>query len=444
MRVLLVNPSWGKRVDRRRHNRCWPPLDLLYIAAGLREEGFEVSLCDARASGASPMEVSSQAQSADIVVMSTSPLDRWQCPNLDMEPLLRFTTLIPPEKLILCGVHGTLFPESVLNLTGAGVVVRGEPEETIPAVCRAMASKQDSYTRLNSISFAQNGKTVHNPPASPVDIASLPLPAYDLTQPGLYEYEPLGRRMAVLETSRGCPHSCTYCLKTMYGSGVRRKPLDRVGKEMESIHESGYRFVYFMDLELCLNRQRVLDLCRITRRFPLVWCCQTRVDHVDPELLEAMAGSGCRLIHYGIEAGGSDTRDAVRKGISRSQIEDAIRWTKSAGIATAGFFLLGFPWETPADWTATEKLARKLNLTYASFHSVTPYPGTELGTTLSCDSPWWEHAYRSHVPAGRLVRIYMRYYFRLSYIAEFLRHGPRRIGVFRLFLDYLKGFFVDI
>ena len=441
MNVLLVNPSWGKRVDRERYNRCWPPLDLLYTASGLRESGLNVDFCDARASGVSPEEVSLRARSADAVVMTTSPLDRWQCPNLDLQPLVRFTSLIPSEKLILYGVHGSLFPESLRRLTGAGTIVCGEPEETIPHLCRAMHEGVKAHGPTDSLRVSRNGKPRPGSAGSPVDLASLPLPAYDLTRPDLYDYELLGRRIAVLETSRGCPHACSYCLKTMYGSRVREKPLNRVSREVEIVRGMGYRFIYFIDLELCLNRERVLKLCGIMMGFPLQWCCQARIDHVDPELLGEMANSGCRLIHYGIEAARESTRRAIGKGVSLSQIENAIAWTKSAGIATAGFFLLGFPWETPKDWTETEKLAKKLNLTYASFHPVTPYPGTPLGASLSREGPWWENDCPSSVPAGRLARTYMRYYFRPAHLAELLRNGPRRPAVFRLFFDFLRGLF---
>ncbi|MEN6440811.1 MAG: radical SAM protein [Syntrophobacter sp.] len=442
MKVLLVNPSWGSRVAGRRYNRAWPPLDLLYTAARLRKLGFEVDLCDARASGITPEAASPMFTDADLVVAGTSPLDRWQCPNLDLRPLLRWTRMIPPEKLLICGVHGTLYPDSILAMTSAKAVVRGEPEETVPALCSALAGSRPSLAEVASVSY-RNGDTVfHNPPSLPVDLSMLPQPAYDLTVPGDYEYELLGRNMAVLETARGCPHACAFCLKAMYGKGIRRKPIGRVLEEVRQVRSQGYSKVYFIDLEFCLDRKRTVELCAGLRDAGISWCCQTRVDDVDPGLLREMAASGCRLIHYGIESGAPAIRERIRKNITSTQTENAIHWTRSAGIATAGFFLTGFRGESPGDWLETEKLARKLNPTYASFHRVTPYPRTGRGASRT--KPWWENAGELSARDNRIKRAYLRYYLRPSYVAEFLRNGNVSFAPIRLFLSFLKGTLSDV
>ncbi|HOI93489.1 MAG TPA: radical SAM protein [Syntrophobacter fumaroxidans] len=440
MRILLINPSWGGRLERQRYNRAWPPLDLLYAASRLRDNGWDVHLCDARASGISPESAASRYGNADLVVVSSSPLDRWQCPNLDLDPLLAWTRVFQAERLIVYGVHPTLFPEAVLDVSGARAVLRGEPEDTLPALCSALAGDDKRLESVPGVSYRAGGRTIHTPAAAPVDLSALPLPAYDLTVPRDYGYELLGANMAVLETARGCPHSCTFCLKAMYGHGMREKNTAQVAAEVALVGNLGYRFIYFIDLELCLKRHRTLELCGIMRRSRLPWACQTRVDDVEPELLGEMAASGCRLIHFGIESGASGTHRRLRKSISVTQTENAVRWAKAAGIATAGFFLLGFPWETPKDWLATESLARRLNLTYASFHRVTPYPGTKLGEMLDLSGPWWENADAARIDDARLKRIVLRYCLRPSYIAEFLRRGTNRLAAVGLFLEFLKGF----
>ncbi|MCE5241727.1 MAG: radical SAM protein [Syntrophobacteraceae bacterium] len=437
MNILLVNPSWGATVHRQRYNRRWPPLDLLNVAAKLRGDGFGISLLDARASGRGPEEASREAERAGLVVVSTSPLDRWQCPNIDLQPLLPWTRITSPDRLILYGAHGTVFPEEILEMTGARAVVRGEPEEAVPLLCRMLERGRESWEDVPSVSFRKEGRVHHNPPGKPVDLAAMPLPAYDLVRPDDYEYELLGERLAVLETSRGCPHRCSYCMKEMYGPGVRFKPVAQVGAELERVIARGFRHVYFIDLEFSVSRRRVLELCRMLRAMPLRWCCQTRVDAVDPELLREMAAAGCRLIHYGIESGAESMRQDIRKGIDANRIEEAVRWTKDCGIATAGFFLFGFPGESASMRKATEDLARRLNLTYASFHSVTPYPGTLLGRLTGKVRPWWESAGEPGKPGEDLRRVYLRYYLRPAYWMEFLRRGACRFAAVRLFAQFL-------
>lgn len=433
MRVLLFNPSWGGKVHAQRYNRCWPPLDLLNAASILRSAGFETAFRDARASIVTPEEFSEDVRLADRVLISTSPLDRWQCPNIDLKPLLSWTQLAPPGKLILCGVHGTLFPEDMLKSTDARVVIRGEPEATVLTLFRALAAGEEHLSEVPSISYFENDGIRRNASAPPCDLTTLPIPAYDLVDPDRYEYELMGRRMAVLETARGCPYRCTYCLKTMYGGSVRFKTPDQVEREVEEIVRLGYRHIYFIDLEFTVDGRRSLEICRIMKRFPVEWCCQTRVDAVDPELLKEMASSGCRLIHYGLESGEAETLHRIGKGISEEQMERAVRWTKAASIATAGFFLLGFPWETSRAWMETERLARRLNLTYASFHFPTAYAGTEFG------APWWKRNGVAPPLRPSLPRTYMRYCLRPAYVKEFLRNGRNPLAAMELLFNFLRS-----
>ena len=84
MKILLINPSWGGKMRSQRYNRRWPPLDMLNLAALLQNNGHFVFLHDARADGLSLNRLSRLTAEADRVVVNTSPLDRWQCPNLDL------------------------------------------------------------------------------------------------------------------------------------------------------------------------------------------------------------------------------------------------------------------------------------------------------------------------------------------------------------------------
>ena len=253
----------------------------------------------------------------------------------------------------------------------------------------------------------------------------------------MYEYELLGKKLALLETSRGCPNRCTFCLKTMYGSRVRLKDPAQVASELELVLSLGYETVYFIDLEFTSMRERALELCEIFSRYGFRWCCQTRIDAVDAHLLRQMRKSGCSLIHYGIESGVEKTRELIGKPFSNTQIERAILETRQAGIAAAGFFLFGFPWETPSDWKETGRFARSLTLSYASFHRVTPYPETALGKAFPHE-PWWE---AGRTEAGRcpdLTRIFLKFYLRPAYLRDVFRAGANLAGSFRLFSGFLS------
>jgi len=150
-----------------------------------------------------------------------------------------------------------------------------------------------------------------------------------------------------------------------------------------------------------------------------------------------MRKSGCSLIHYGIESGVERTRELIGKPLSNTQIERAILETRQAGIGAAGFFLFGFPWETPSDWRETGRFARSLPLSYASFHTVTPYPETVLGKAFP-HGPW---RVAGRAEAGRgpdLTRIFLKFYLRPAYLRDVFGSGANLAGAFRLFSGFLS------
>ena len=267
MKILLINPSWGGKMRSQRYNRRWPPLDMLNLAAILQNYGHFVVLHDARADELSPNRLYRLTAAADRVVVNTSPLDRWQCPNLDLTHLVRLTRSIPPEKLILCGVHGTLFPSRMAELTGARVIMSGEPEVSGPALFSALDQKSP-LSGVPGIHWTEGGKIESGPPAPLADLCAMPLPAYSLVRPEMYEYELLGKKLAVLETARGCPNRCAFCLKTMYGSRVRMKDPIQVASELELVRSLGFR-------NRLLHRPRIYNAAgkdpRVMRDNPQVW-----------------------------------------------------------------------------------------------------------------------------------------------------------------------------
>jgi radical SAM superfamily enzyme YgiQ (UPF0313 family) len=316
-------------------------------------------------------------------------------------------------------------------------LVSGEPEVGVPALIEALQRDYD-LAEVPSLTYRERDGVRSNPAGQPLDLRSLPVPAYDLVAPQSYEYEVLGKPFAVLETSRGCPHHCSYCLKTMYGPTLRFKEKTQFEADLEEVARLGFRSVYFIDLEFATHPDRVVELCRVLRNYPLSWCCQTRVDSVTRSVLREMRRAGCRLIHYGIESGMASLRRRVRKGLRQRTIEQAVSWARNEGMATAGFFLIGLPGETADARRQTEALAWRLNLTYASFHMAVPYAGTELGRIEGCDGPWWENPNLWSNQRRLLAKAYLRYCLRPAYWSEYLQRGRHPWSALRLFLQFIR------
>jgi len=382
MNVLLINPSRSSRPQAiaakgARHIRRWPPLSLLNCAALLAQAGHEVRIIDAPAMPPQAIDgaIRAAAAASDKIFLSSTDIDRWQCPDLDDDYLFKYSELLRNWEICILGAHGTLFPEHLLQQSGARAVIIGEPELTVAELC-----SDKPLAAIRGIACRQEGALRINPPRPPLDLSVLPPPAYHHVRFEDYHYELLGERFGLLETSRGCPYACTYCWKGMYGPGWRTKPLANVLAEIEALVAGGMETLYFIDLIFTVDRTRVLELCRemALRGYPLQWCCQTRPDLVDAELLAAMKKAGCRLIHYGIESGDDDCLAAIGKQTTVAEIEAGVRLTRDSGIEMAGFFLIGFAGESAPEIETTIAFAKKLNMAYASLHIVSPYPGTKF------------------------------------------------------------------
>lgn len=447
MRVLFVNPYQVDLVQKkgRIYTRTWTPLDLAYSAAVLEQEGIEAAILDANAERLGPEEVARRARGYDKVFITSTSLDRWQCPHLDLQPFLRTVHAlneVVPEVYVM-GSHGTVKPEEMLAATQARAVVRGEPEITVRELC-AGAPRQE----VRGITWRNGAGAVHNADQRPVDMERLPMPAFHLLPMERYSYELLGGRFTLFEMSRGCASKCTFCLLKTYGAGVRRKSVDKLAREVEyGIRNFGIKHAYFMDLEFTVLRRQVVEFCRflIRQEYDFEWCCQTRLDLVDDELLALMRRAGCRLIHAGVEAGSDEILKIVDKGITMREIEDGMRKIHAAGIETACFFIMGFPESDRREMSDIVKFAKRLNPTYALFHIAAPYPGTRLYEQVKND-PKLAFSDESLFPeavVGRFTlaelkamtrQAYLEFHLRPSYIWGRITQGEPRLLASQLWL----------
>lgn len=443
LKVLLVNPSWDGLVSRkgRRFNRAWAPLDLLNCAAMLEQDGLDVSLIDARAVPTPLRAIEEAAAQHDLVFVTSSPIDRWQCPNLDLGPFLAVTKLVESGKLYVMGAHGTVAPDELLGMTQARAVIRGEPELAVRALCRG-----SDPSEVPGVTWRSDGAIVNNQDGPALDLTSLPMPAFHLLDLRHYRYEILGDRFALLEATRGCHYRCHFCLLKMYGKGYRSKEYDQVLREVTHlVRERGAKTGYFIDLEFTALQDYVLGLCErlAAARLPFEWACQTRADYVDEPLLHVMRRAGCRLIHFGVESGSARILAATNKRITLEQIEKGIAETKRAGIDQACFFMFGFPGETHEDMDATIAFAKHLNPTYASFHVVSPYRGTPLFEMSGSHELFPEVFSKEHDAAvlqGVVNRAFQEFYVRPAVLWSRLRSMDIRLWRRQaaLFRDFIR------
>lgn len=379
-KILLINPSYPN--DDIMSNRHRQPLCLAYIASLLRNNGNKVVFVDRNLA---PEKKIKWNDNWDWAVVTTDPIDRWECPHSDFSRALQIVGVAKKNncKTVLIGPHGTLTPELLLNECKAiDFLVRGEPEMTVEKIVR-----QKSAKNLAGVYYRKSGKVIKNKGiAVNTNLDKLPLPAYDLLDMNKYEYsfpKLLPKPFSIVVTSRGCPHKCIFCLKVMYGgNNLRFRSIKNVIKELELlINHYKIQSIYFQDLEFILDKKRVEKICQeiIKNKLVFKWGCAARVNDVDEELFKLLKKAGCVTVSFGVESFSPTILKNIKKGITISLIKKAYDICKRTEINFNAFYTEGHLGETKKTNEESIKIATKLGIRHPLDRSeVIPYPGTEL------------------------------------------------------------------
>ena len=438
--ILLVNPPapdrgiWIRsqhRVGRRsREGMIWPQVDLAQMAALFPD--FRVEVVDAipsRMAWADFERLLDEKRPRYYVTQVTAP-------TLQNDLYGAFLAKARGAVTIAFGTHVTPMPQSTLEAYPAlDFVLVGEPELTLRElvdVCEAQSgrvaegergrvgaheawwskvapdfaarlhrlftttdpawtppwldmdtfppSAVPPFPRIKGLAWREGARIVLNPPRPYIaNLDDLPLPRHDLLPLKAYRAPLVGGPYAFTVPSRGCPAGCRFCIKHVsYGASVRFRSPENVLAELEQLVALGVRKIHMYTDLFTVNREHVLGICEgiRERRLPIKWTCNSRVDFVDLELLQAMRRAGCWMISWGIESGEPEMLKRMHKGITLEKVEQALRWSKEAGIMNWGYFIIGLPGETEASIRKTIDFSKRLPLDLVLFHIAAPHPGT--------------------------------------------------------------------
>jgi len=299
---------------------------------------------------------------------------------LGARALARALRAAAPDLLLLAGgVHATVAPQDLLQEPAFDAVFQGEAEETLVAFLRGWRPQSPAPRCPGVWTRAPEG--LPQPPAEPAalpDLGRLARPR----RSGLLWPARSPATFSGVETARGCRFHCSYCsVPELSLRRVRTVPLPAVLDELAALRrDQGVDSLFFHDSVFTLDPERSLALCAgLREQQPLLpYSCQTRIDCVQPAVLDALAASGCSQILYGVETGSLRSARNIGKRLDRARLDAVIAWTRERGIRCASFFMVGFPWEDEADLDATEDLALGAGFDQVYLFSATPLPGTRL------------------------------------------------------------------
>jgi radical SAM superfamily enzyme YgiQ (UPF0313 family) len=373
VRVTLVYPFFKPFRDNSIFR--FPPLGLGYIASALKQKSISVELVDCTFLTFEHAVAKVRSSKPDIIGFYS--MFSMRKTTIEMAKRLRKDCRL----LVVGGPLPTLEPSGYLDVFD--IVVIGEGEEAMIDIVESFLKGVD-ISQISGIAYRDKGEVKLTATREFIsDLDSLPFPARELLNNEAYKQYYLGRfgySIAPLISSRGCPFSCDFCSRPVFGQSFRSRSASNIVDEIEEIIKLGYDRVWFADDCFTLVRSQLIAVCdELTKRdLKIGWECLSRVDTMDAEVARRMRLAGCVRVFFGIESGTNSILNLMRKQITIEQAQKAVYSAKEAGLQVGAFFILGYPGENDDTVLSTVRFASSLPLDYLSFTLPYPIPGTSL------------------------------------------------------------------
>ena len=142
-----------------------------------------------------------------------------------------------------------------------------------------------------------------------------------------------------VQTKRGCPHNCCYCVYTVIeGKQVRINPADEVVAEMRQLYDRGIRNFWFTDAQFIPARRFIPDAIELLQKIlaagmeDIHWAAYIRADNLTPELCDLMVKTGMNYFEIGITSGSQELVRKMRMGYNLRTVLENCRDLKAAGF----------------------------------------------------------------------------------------------------------------
>jgi radical SAM superfamily enzyme YgiQ (UPF0313 family) len=362
MRLYLINPSnplaTVVRVEKNRWNRfrVWKPLSLM-VLAGLTPPAWEISIVDENL-GAPDYAAMPRPDVVGITAFTSQA-------NRAYEVATHFRRLGVP--VVMGGIHATTCADEVMERVDA--VVTGEAE----AVWRQVL---DDIGRGNLQRRYDGGRA-----------------ELDEVPPARHDLLPTGYFFGAIQTTRGCPLSCSFCSVTaVNGPRYRQRPIADVIRELRLIREVA---VLVVDDNLIGTRPehiaRAKDLFRamIDAHVRKQWIGQVTINFADDEELMSLAAkAGCKGVFVGFE---SLSQDGLRELGKKFNIQGgrdipaSVRRIQRHKIQVAGSFVIGLDVDGAGIGGRVAETAGRYGVDMLNVLFLTPLPGTRLWDRMTAE-----------------------------------------------------------
>jgi anaerobic magnesium-protoporphyrin IX monomethyl ester cyclase len=412
MDLLLAHGYFLERdAAEQKVMRPHPPLGLLYLSSHLKRRGIRVGVFDGTFRTIEDFAYTLDRERPPLVGIAVNLMTKRNA--LEMIALARRHG----AKVVIGGPDPPHHAASYLA-AGADVVVIGEGEQTLEELVAAFASPSPDLAAVNGIVFkAGDGGIVRTPPRALLpDLDGQPYPDRDAIDLPSYLNawrERHGVGTVSLITARGCPYTCTWCSRSVFGETHRRRSIGNVADEVEAIVDRYHpERLWYADDVFAIHRTWTIAYAKELerRRIRLPFECISRAERIDDDVAAALASLGCFRVWIGSESGSQRVLDAMKRRVSVDQVRDTAARLRRHGIEVGMFIMLGYDGERTEDLQATvdhlKHTSPDVFLTTVSY----PIKGTpyydQVADRLVSPNSWADGTDRDLVVRGRPVRTY--------------------------------------
>ncbi len=302
-------------------------------------------------------------------------------------------TYAPESKTVLGGSGFTLFAEQLMKeLPDVGLGFAGEADTAFPQLVEHI---ENPWSVPGILWRHGDGSIRANEAAARCeDLDVLPFPDWRVFD--LDRYRDVNQYVAFMgvETKRGCPNRCRYCLyPTLQGQCLRLRSPKRVVEELQILRERhGIKLVHFTDPVLNQPAEHLRSICReiLDRRIEIGWTGFFREDMLTREDIDLHRRSGLVTAYFSADGTSKHALKLLRKDLTPDQILRAAQFMAESGTLAVYHFLVNLPGENRQTVDETRALLDTLFEIHAPFgnlgavvlNNVRLYPGAPLTDRL--------------------------------------------------------------
>lgn len=474
MRIAIINPPHHRQIIREgrcqspqnMRKTCVPQMTLAYLASTLNGVENELKVYDCIALDLTQNELFHEFDEfyPEIAYINTTTPSI----NGDVHFVREMKGRYPRCYTVVFGTHvSALHEEIIKTYSFIDCVIRHEPEWVAQKLADYLQNgKSDAVSDLTNCTVRVEDHIVKLPEVElNPELDSLAYPAWQHFPKDRYNHPIFDKPYVMVNTSRGCRHSCIFCVASIYyGKRVRYRSIESVIDELQNhvIGKFGIRYVWMYADDFTNSTEYVKELCKaiIKNNIKITWWSNTRVDKLDEEMFRLMRQAGCYMLSIGGESGNSEILRSIRKGTKLENIKETVKLLRNVGIASLVYFLIGLPGETRETINETIRFAKEINPDYVEFYPATPYPGTKFYEIVAekqyiVDRNWDKYMcggdqFVVKIPEIEkdeldiiLRKAYRSFYFRPLYILQMIKRMLNPVNFIRLIkfgIGYLQRF----